>query len=265
MSKSKEDNTGLQQRTCNLCFFTLFFADKDTGATLMDKHHILVVDDNHINRLFFQSSLKKLNTRVSLAESGFEAVKICRQHSFDLILMDIRMDGMDGIEAAQIIKALEIHRNTPILAVSAERFEFEKHSTFKNSLLKPISQQDLKLIVDSYLTDRTKDLVIFDEKSALKISHEDQNIVKKLRKLLIQQLADEWQQINYLFNNQNWSDLDNILHKLLGSARICAASLLINHIKKIKTQIKNNQQNQIDLQQLKYAIDQTIQFDAVDN
>ena len=75
----------------------------------MDKHHILVVDDNHINRLFFQSSLKKLNVQVKLAESGFDALEICRQQCFDLILMDIRMDGMDGMQTATAIKALKEH------------------------------------------------------------------------------------------------------------------------------------------------------------
>ena len=84
-----------------------------------------------------------------------------------------------------------------------------------------------------------------------------------MRKLLIQQLIDEWQQINYLYTQQNWFELNKLLHKLLGSAKICAASLLVHQIKNLKTKIKTNKQDNFDLQQLKLAIDKTIQFDDI--
>jgi len=225
----------------------------------MDKHHILVVDDNHINRLFFESSLKKLGLRVSLAENGFQAIELCRQQNFALILMDIRMNGLDGIQTAAVIKALETHKNTPILAVSAERFDFEQHPEFDNSLLKPISQDELKRVLADYLTNIQLSTNCFEESLALQISHQDSSIVNKLRKLLVDQLPEDWQHIERLYNEKKWAATGDNLHKLLGSAKICAATLLIQYIEKLKISVDLQQRDVEALQQLKAAIDKTIQ------
>lgn len=227
----------------------------------MDKQHILVVDDNHINRLFFESSLKKLNLDVSLAESGFQAVELCRQQSFDLILMDIRMDGMDGVETAAIIKTMDHFKRTPILAISAERFDFEQHLQFANSMLKPISQVKLKKIISDYLPHfklKPTKVIIFDESKALQISHHDAEIVAKLRQLLIQQLPEDWQQLKKLYDNQKTTELDAYLHKVLGSAKVCAAQLLIASIERFKTNISKVHCGEL-LKQVKIAIDGTIE------
>lgn len=226
----------------------------------MDKHHILVVDDNHINRLFFESSLRKLNLTVSLAENGFQAIEMCQQHCFDLILMDIRMDELDGIQTATAIKAFEPYKKTPILAISAERFEFRKYEEFVSSLLKPISQDELKRVLTTYLPEKPFDDNYFDEELALQISHNDNHIVLKLRSLLIKQLPNDWLEIEHLYSNKDWSALDNSLHKLLGSAKICAASLMINHIKELKMRIKDQNNHELAFKQLNHTIKQTIQF-----
>jgi CheY-like chemotaxis protein len=224
----------------------------------MDKHHILVVDDNHINRLFFESSLKKLNLNVSLAENGFKAIELCQQQSFALILMDIRMDGLDGVQTAAAIKSLESNKNTTILAVSAESFDIEQHIDFANSLLKPISQDDLKLVLTQHLSDFNQTQDCFDDALALQISHQDLEIVNKLRYLLAEQLPADWILIEQLYKEMNWISLHESLHKLLGSAKICAATLLIQSIEQFKSNIESEQSDGSGLLKLKDAIDKTI-------
>jgi two-component system sensor histidine kinase BarA len=224
----------------------------------MDKHHILVVDDNHINRLFFQSSLNKLNSTVSLAEDGFQAIQLCRLNNFDLILMDIRMDGIDGIETASAIKALPSHQNTPILAVSAERFDCESHPEFATSLLKPITQDELKSVLACYLTGTAFEARCFDEQMALQISHQDHHIVQKLRQLLTKQLPDDWQNIKKLHDKEDWENLEAYLHKLLGSAKICAATLLIENIEQLKLCLETKQSDVDALTKLNHAIEATM-------
>lgn len=231
----------------------------------MDKHPILVVDDNHINRLFFQSSLNKLNSTVSLAENGFQAIQLCASNNFDLILMDIRMDGIDGIQTAAAIKALSNHKNTPILAVSAERFDCSTHPEFDSSLLKPISQDELKDLLASYLGNNYLVAETFDEQLAMQISHQDSHIVQKLRQLLVQQLPDAWQKIERLYQQEDWPTLNDHLHKLLGSAKICAASMLIQRLEQFKSTVAIEANNHLAFQQLKAAIDQTIEFTGSNN
>ena len=220
----------------------------------MDKHHILVVDDNHINRLFFDSSLKKLGAQVSTAKDGFQALELCRTHKFNLILMDIRMNGMDGIETAAAIKTIDHNTLTPILAISAEHFDCKKHADFVASLLKPISQEQLKNTITKHLNEPLS----FDHELALKISHNDEQIVAKLRIMLINQLPDDWQHIEQFKNTQDWSKLNNYLHKMLGSAKVCAATLLIKRIEALKAKIVTQQEMTKEYQLLKAAIDKTI-------
>ncbi len=223
----------------------------------MDKQHILVVDDNHINRLFFESSIKKLSFAVTLAKDGFEAVTLCQSKQYDLILMDIRMNGMDGIQTASAIKQLPQHSKTPIFAISAEHFDCTNHNDFVGSLLKPIGQDLLQKALSKYLDTE----LIFDHQEALQVSHYDEKIVQKLRALLLNQLPNDLLNLQKVFVDEDWQKMDDMLHKLMGSAKVCAASLLINAIKAAKKQLRNHQKlDSVDMSQLELVIEKTRNF-----
>ena len=80
-------------------------------------YHILVVDDNEVNRIVVQSMLEKTGGTITLACNGVEAVACCEKVPPDLILMDIQMPEMDGMEACSRI--LSTHPNIPIIALTA--------------------------------------------------------------------------------------------------------------------------------------------------
>ncbi len=222
----------------------------------MDKQYILVVDDNHINRLFFESSLLKLGYHVTLAEDGYQAVELCLQQSFHLILMDIRMNGLDGIQTANQIKQIEAHQNTVILAISAEHFNFQAHNAFAGGLLKPVKIDLLKQSLDSFLKSD-----VFNHQLALQVSHNDQDIVLKLRSLLIEQLPSEKQKLEQYFEFKEWDKLDDQLHKILGSAKVCAAVLLYQQAETTKKILnRNNSITDDEFSELKSAINKTISY-----
>lgn len=226
----------------------------------MDKQHILVVDDNHINRLFFESSLKKLGYQVTSAEDGYQALTLCDQYKFQLILMDIRMNGLDGIQTAHKIKQLEAYQDTIILAISAEGFDHQKHPVFESSLLKPIKIDCLKESLDKFLGVNE----IFNNQLALKISHNDEEIVQKLRGLLIDQLPEEKNKLENSFVANNWRAIDDQLHQLLGSTKVCAATFLFKQIESTKEILGNNGHIKVsEFNALKNAIDQTINFSQI--
>ncbi|MBL4603717.1 MAG: response regulator, partial [Emcibacteraceae bacterium] len=82
-----------------------------------NQHKILIVDDSETNRFITREMLNNLNFNLSEVSSGDHAIKKAMDEHFDLILMDISMPEMDGIEAMKKIKALsEAHKNIPIIA-----------------------------------------------------------------------------------------------------------------------------------------------------
>ena len=88
--------------------------------------NVLVVDDNEINRLLASKILAKWGVQVDFAENGKIALEKAQVNNYDLILMDIHMPVMDGVEASKAIRKLRGHHSrVPIIALTASLFANE--------------------------------------------------------------------------------------------------------------------------------------------
>ncbi len=88
------------------------------------RRRVLVVDDIAPNRLVARVLLEAAGHEVELAENGAEAVEAVRRSSFDLVLMDLHMPGMGGLEATRRIRALEVGGpHVPIIALTADAMQ----------------------------------------------------------------------------------------------------------------------------------------------
>ncbi len=101
--------------------------------------HVLVVDDNRINQKITQRILEKRKFKCSLANDGEEAIAMVKEHTYDLVLMDIHMPKIDGIQATKAIR--QFNMNIPIVALTAVEMD-EMRATIMNSgmndiILKP--------------------------------------------------------------------------------------------------------------------------------
>ncbi|MBU5615307.1 PAS domain-containing hybrid sensor histidine kinase/response regulator [Geomonas azotofigens] len=98
---------------------------KETGFTPFCQQRVLLVEDNPFNQKVALALLERGGLQVTVAGDGDEAVELVRTRDFDLVLMDIRMPGKDGLTAAREIRALGKPgtESLPILAVSANAME----------------------------------------------------------------------------------------------------------------------------------------------
>ncbi|OFX52806.1 MAG: histidine kinase [Bacteroidetes bacterium GWB2_41_8] len=91
---------------------------------------ILLVEDNVLNQRVVTFSLKKFNHEVTIANNGLEAVELFREYKYDVILMDLMMPVMDGLEATVKIREEEEINNSdrriPIIAITANTMDNDR-------------------------------------------------------------------------------------------------------------------------------------------
>ncbi|MCZ2355289.1 MAG: PAS domain S-box protein [Bacteroidia bacterium] len=92
---------------------------------------VLIVDDNPVNRSLVIDILSPLGFEYDLAENGIQAIDKAITYSPDIILMDIRMPGMSGIQATEVIRRMELGKIMKIIAVTANAFEQDKKEYFE--------------------------------------------------------------------------------------------------------------------------------------
>ncbi len=106
-------------------------AAADQCEQLRERHtgrRVLLVEDEAINREVAFELLNDAGLRVDYAENGSVAVEQAREHAYDLILTDIQMPVMSGIDAAPLIRALPGYADTPIIAMTANAFEADRQA-----------------------------------------------------------------------------------------------------------------------------------------
>ena len=100
--------------------------DEDGASPSPGQAQVLLVEDNHINQVVALEFLALMGIQARLAKNGLEALAACAEAAPDLVLMDIQMPGMDGLECARRIRAQQREGklpNFPILALTAHALD----------------------------------------------------------------------------------------------------------------------------------------------
>lgn len=124
-------------------------------SPLRDRPRVLVVEDNRVSQRVVSHMLEKSGFETECAESGMAALRAASSVHFDLILMDLQMPEMDGIEATHRIRHLPGYENTPIVALTANSgAEFRdlcRDNGLQGFLTKPIQASELGEAVRSFV------------------------------------------------------------------------------------------------------------------
>ncbi|WP_397534004.1 response regulator [Roseateles sp.] len=119
---------------------------------------VLLVEDNHINQVVALEFLALMGVDSRLAKNGLEALAACQEAAPDLVLMDIQMPGMDGLECARRLRQLQSEGALPpfpILALTAHALESDivasSDAGMDEHLTKPLDFAALRSRLDSWL------------------------------------------------------------------------------------------------------------------
>jgi len=192
---------------------------------------ILLVEDHPINQKLALGLLEKWGHRATLAGNGQEALQCLRQRSFDLILMDMQMPVMGGLEATQRIRAMELAQNlprTPIVAMTAAAMQGDRDACLAAGmdeyLAKPIKARDLleKLLAfGGQIADPGEAAPAFDYAAALQSS--DRETVEIIAGVFIETWQRDIQRLREGLEQGDAALIERTAHSFKGSLASFAA------------------------------------------
>jgi signal transduction histidine kinase/ligand-binding sensor domain-containing protein/CheY-like chemotaxis protein len=133
-------------------------AERRDEAPAWSGARVLVVDDSLINLKVSQKMLEGLACRVTCAASGKDALDLCRQESFDLVLMDVQMPEMDGFATTEGLRQLPGGREIPVVALTANAMQGDRErcldAGMDDYIPKPCERDQLRRILNRWVGKR---------------------------------------------------------------------------------------------------------------
>ena len=220
---------------------------------------VLLVEDDSSNQLLALSHLESWKIKVDVAINGEEALLKTAEKVYDLILMDIQMPGIDGIEATkQILNSTNLNQNSPIIAFTANVLDLEteeyKQYGFTDYLFKPFQVSGLYQVVSKNIgrktsyttklnsTTDTSDAAPLVDFSGLGNLAEDALFIQKMQNLFIDLVPKQLEQLSESVRLNEWDDVANLAHRLkstYGNIKINGAADAMKKIEEIAREKKN--------------------------
>lgn len=189
--------------------------------------NILVVDDNRYNRLVAQKLLDRTGAKVFLADSGAGMLEECKKQRFDLILLDIMMKYMDGVEALKKLRETSgPNAHTPAAALTADAVvgarETYLSKGFVDYLAKPILPVELDAMLRRLLS---RSSAAIDEAAGLGYSDNDPEFYHQLLGVFCEESEQTENALEKAFSDGNAAIYRTLVHALKNNARGIGANL----------------------------------------
>lgn len=226
-------------------------------SKIPDGSKILFVEDYKINQEIGLHHLGDAGCSVTIARNGQYAVDIFREKEFDLILMDIKMDTMDGYEATRIIRNTEKGKAIPIVAMTANAFKSDMDKCYEigmnDIIVKPLLRRDFLAKVAEWLSPQKQNNTILKTKIPIRIDDFINDVTenKDLAFSLINDFLDivkkQLKTIRKNIELQNSSNVHREAHSIKGGALNIMADGLVQASKDLEMLAKNGNLEKADL------------------
>lgn len=227
---------------------------------------VLIVDDEEYNRLLFKTIFDRWTVSHTEAVNGMEALEILKSTRFDLLFMDARMPGIDGLKATQFIRN-EMHitgSEMPVICISAaavsEDWQKYRNAGMNSFLPKPFTEETLLTTILSVIKDyepvniadqpaETKTNIQIstgiDLKSLYHISGGDEQFVKQMLISFLDSTKKGLEEMQEAFKLNQTEIIAELAHKMIPPCRHLGANVLGGILKQIEDNIKLGGERQI--------------------
>ncbi len=199
------------------------------------RSNILLVEDNPVNSLMATTILEKWNCIIDLAENGVEAIEKLKTKTYHLILMDMTMPKMGGIEASQIIRT-DLKVETPIVALTANAISGDSKKCFESGmndyLSKPYAQIDLNRMLTKWIQVNRETEILFNLSKLEEMG--DPEFLEKMVNLFLVETEKEIAQLNMAIDKSDFKQIRLTAHKIKPSINYVCIVRLFEEVKAIE-------------------------------
>jgi PAS domain S-box-containing protein len=231
--------------------------DISTASDANKSYRLLLAEDSPANQLIASAILRKAGYEVDLANNGTEAIDAIIGGGHDLILMDMRMPGMNGLEATRAIRALPgPEARLPIIALTAnalkEDVEQCMESGMDDFISKPVSKQRLLAVVSQWTSQAAGEISDMNSTTSNSVDMLDENILKSLAEdtsaemvpvmlqAFITETRDRLERIDAMGDKASLAQLEDEAHAMKSGAGTFGAPRLHILAKDLETACRNN-------------------------
>jgi CheY-like chemotaxis protein len=226
------------------------------------------VEDNEMNRFIAIQSLEYLGFKTVEAENGLIATEMIQKQNFDLVLMDIQMPVLDGVEATTFIRE-QLKNKTPIIALTANAFKHDIDLYLKKGMndfiTKPYDEQDFfrkiehVLSITNVIPNSEKneiqnehslklDKPLFDLSLLEKMSRGNDDFVNKMIAVFIDLAIENIQKLEESLANNDMETIKKTAHKIKPSIDQMGIKSLKEVIRKVeKYDLQTGSKNELDM------------------
>ena len=203
---------------------------------------IIIADDEEFNRFLMKNILQKWGAWFKVTNNGKEVINaVCNEH-FDLILLDLNMPGMNGIEAAGEIR--KCNSDVKIIAVTAQSDQLDKNACFKAGineiLLKPFSEKDLIAIIEDVIKMPSGANIIAngngrpDISELSRLTGGDNHFLVEMIQIFIESMESGLSGIERAMEKEKWNEVSELAHKLAAPVKHFNANQLYEEIRNLE-------------------------------
>ncbi|HAT4008466.1 TPA: response regulator [Legionella pneumophila] len=197
---------------------------------------LLIAEDNPVNKMLLTSLLNN-NTNITTVDDGEMAVAACEDKKFDMILLDLQMPKLNGLEAAKMIRQKSLmNKHSPIVLITASSNDLSSIDMKKSGVdfcfQKPIDEKQL-LIQILRIVDKTKHAAIDWQLCVQKVSG-NQALAEEFLAKFIEELYKNREEFIQLMHQKNVKGLADLAHKLHGACCFCGVPTLQKRVSQLE-------------------------------